>query len=260
RSATATRPEVTLARSRLARRPVAEATIPLAASGGEPFGHARSAGCPSTEATSRGTRRSARWPCAGFARPGVTASPLAVPARPVAVVGSPAPGSTRGSGSLGVTTRSPEARLAPASVSSVTTLRLESAAPASGPARATGARSTDALARRGVCRRRHLPRVEDLVVLAGPTVPPRRQERRRLGDRPSRGDRLHPLDLLRGERPELTRLQTRDGDPGLSRAEEAHHRVPDRGAEPLHQMRPSLAHLEDQPGVPLRRLEALGTE
>jgi hypothetical protein len=89
---------------------------------------------------------------------------------------------------------------------------------------------------------------------------PRREERRRLGDVTPRGDRLHALDLLGSERSQLSRLKTRDRDTGLSRPEQPDHRMTDRGAEPLDQVRPSLSHLEEHPGVPLGGLEALRTE
>jgi len=91
-------------------------------------------------------------------------------------------------------------------------------------------------------------------------MPARREERRRLGHISPCGDGLHPLNFLGGERPQLSRLKTRDRHTGLSWPEQPDHRMTDGGAQPLDQVGPSLAHLEEHPGVPLGGLEALRTE
>jgi len=155
-----------------------------------------------------------------------------------------------GSSSLAVPARRAEATFAPASATGC------AAGPRGFPARATGPGGA-AWDRSAIGR---LLRAERILVVARPTVPSRRQERGWLGDRSARGDRLHPLDLLGGERSQLSRLKARDRDARLRRPEQTHHRVPHRGGQALHQVRPSLPDLEEEPGVSLGSLEALGAQ
>jgi hypothetical protein len=99
-----------------------------------------------------------------------------------------------------------------------------------------------------------------LVVVACPAVPARRKERRGLWRRLSGGNRLDPPHFLRGEWPELASLQPSDGNARLCRTEQAQYRMADRCAEPLDEMRASLADLQQQPSVPLGGLVPLHPE
>ncbi len=67
--------------------------------------------------------------------------------------------------------------------------------------------------------------------------------------------RLHLPHLVDRERPKLTRLHALDADARVLRPVEPNHRVPNRRAQSLHQVRPAFGHDDLEPGILLSPLE-----